>query len=683
MREVSATGAAGMRGAPSPGYSPALDGVRALAVLAVMAFHGGLPSVRGGFLGVDTFFVLSGFLITMLLLRDWQRLGTLPLRAFWARRARRLLPGLLLVVASVVCYAEFFAPAGTYPSLRADALATIFYVANWHFIAAGSNYFVETGAVSPLTHTWSLAVEEQFYIVWPLLVLGLLRLSRRLSSLLAFALLGTVASAVEMSILYRDGDALTRLYYGTDTHAQSLLVGVALAVILAKCARERQPGPGRGWGWAPTTRKSRFVIALLGAAGVLLEAALWWRVSYDNPFLWQGGFLLADVGTAAVLVSVVGLPRGVLARGLAAAPLRYMGRISYGMYLWHFPLFLLFDEARVGTSGYALFAVRLAITVVVATASFFLVEQPIRRGTLVRRWRAWVGTPAAVGAVVALIVLSTPAAGIAAPGVPSSSRAESSPAAARARVVLVVGDSTALTLGIDLSIDAGTHDATVVDKGVLGCGIAEVGEVASQGGAPPSRTAPACNPSSPLRDRWPALWRKWVAQFRPSVVVILAGRWEVYDVLWRGRWTSITHPAFARYVRTQLERAVAIASSHGAHVALLTAPCYSAGTDRVTGAGSSDSPRRLSEYNRIVREVAASDAPATTLVNLNGLVCPHGRYRQTIGGVPVRAPDGVHFPFFSVSHPSTADPDTITEVRQFARWLSTRLWPTLLRGGER
>ena len=646
-----------------------------------MAFHSGLPFIPGGFLGVDAFFVLSGFLITTLLVREWQRLGTIRLRAFWARRARRLLPALLLVVVFVVCWTEFAVPAGTYPTLRSDALATLFYVANWHFIAAGSNYFVQTGAVSPLTHTWSLAVEEQFYIVWPLVVLGVLRLFRRLGPLLVVALVGIVASATEMADLYRHGDNLTRLYYGTDTHAQSLLVGVALAVVLVKSGRRRPPetdAADAGWGWEPTTRKVQALVAALGGAGLLLDAALWWRTSYDSSFLWQGGFLLADIGTAAVLLSAVSLPSGVLARALSTLPLRYVGRISYGMYLWHFPLFLWVDEARTGLPMYPLFGVRLAITLLVATASFVLVEQPIRRGDLVRHWRAWIGTPVAVGGVVAFVVFVTAGTGIAAPAVPTSVGAKGIQSGANSRVVMVVGDSTALTLGIGLSIDAGAYHATVVDKGILGCGVAEVSEVASQNEAQPTRAASACNPASPVSKQWPALWKKWVARYRPSVVAILAGRWEVYDVLWHGKWTNIKHRSFARYVRTQLERAVEIASSRGAHVDLLTAPCYSTGTSLATGPDPSDSPRRLAVYNDIVRGVAAADASKATLVKLNSLVCPGGHYRQVIGGVTVRAPDGVHFPFFSVTNPSAADPDTVAEVRRFGRWLGKNLWPKLL-----
>ncbi len=210
-------------GEPSLTYIPALDGIRALAVLGVMAYHGGIPFLSAGFLGVDTFFVLSGFLITSLLVSEWQRRQTIRLGAFWARRARRLLPALLVVLLFVAFYVEFIASQGTYPDLRLDALSTLFYVANWHFILVGSNYFVQTGPPSLLTHTWSLAIEEQFYLVWPLVVLGVLHFSRSVRVLLGVCVAGALASAAEMALLYHPGMNLTRLYYGTDTHAQCML----------------------------------------------------------------------------------------------------------------------------------------------------------------------------------------------------------------------------------------------------------------------------------------------------------------------------------------------------------------------------------------------------------------------------------------------------------------------------
>ena len=692
------------RGKPNLSYIPALDGIRAFAVLGVMVFHGGLPFLPAGFLGVDTFFVLSGFLITTLLLGEWRERTTIKLRAFWARRARRLLPALLLVVLFVACYAAFVVPKGTYPDLRLDAFSTLFYVANWHFIAVGTNYFVQTGPVSLLTHTWSLAIEEQFYLVWPLVVLGLLKLTKNLRVLLAVCVLGALASAVEMAVLYHPGTDPTRLYYGTDTHAQCLLVGAALAVGLAMIAQRRRlhgtvtvsPQPAGGDpGWAATSHRIRLGLAIAGGVGAVGSAVLWWRVSYTGSFLWRGGFLVAAVSTAAVLACVVCSQQSRLATALSVAPLRFLGRISYGLYLWHFPLFQWIDGERTGLTGYSLFGIRFMVTLAVATASFYLVERPIRHGDFLHRWRAWVATPVAFAGVVAIVVATTAgSAAVAASAVPTAVPPAASakrpisvglpltPAAPPeavlpgSTVVLLVGDSTAVTLGFGLAVDAKRYNATFIDGGIIECGVGQVTEMQTQGMiAPPG---PHCRPSTPLSARWPVLWATWIHKYHPEVVAILFGRWEVSNVEWHGQWTDIRSPAFAAYVKQQLEQAVHIASSHGAHVALLDAPCYNSGEQPNGEPWPSDAPARLAAYNGIVDKVASANPKTTTLVNLNRVVCPAGKFETTIDNLLVRAPDGVHFPWFSFGSPEAADPDTLPIVTRFGSWVGPKLWPEIL-----
>ncbi len=227
-------------------YLPALDGMRACAVLAVMMFHGGIPHMDGGFMGVDAFFVLSGFLITSLLLGEWRQALTIKLGAFWARRARRLLPALLLMLLFVAFFASVIVPKGTYGALRLDALATLLYVSNWHFILVNSNYFNETSASSPLLHTWSLAVEEQFYVIWPLVVLAVMHFTRSLRALFALCCAAAIASALWMHHVYDGGLNTNRAYLGTDTRSQCLFIGCALAVglVLAHAAPARRRA---GW----------------------------------------------------------------------------------------------------------------------------------------------------------------------------------------------------------------------------------------------------------------------------------------------------------------------------------------------------------------------------------------------------------------------------------------------------
>ena len=381
-----------------------------------MAFHGGISWLPAGFLGVDTFFVLSGFLITSLLISEWQHRHTIALGQFWARRARRLLPALLLLLVFVVLYAAFVAPAGTYPGLRLDSLSTLFYVANWHFILTGSNYFDQTSLPSLLTHTWSLAVEEQFYLVWPLVVLGVLKFTGRLWALLTLSAMGAVASAVEMTLLFRHGAGLTRLYYGTDTHGQCMLVGAALASGLAIFARRRHAprGPERGEASAR------------GGPGVGGVERLGPYPAVDSRCGGGGGRRSPLV--AGLLQRLVPLARRVLGGraghggrpalcGLRPAvmagqsPFRQPPALLGPHFLWPLPLALsaLPVDRRAADRAERVRPLRraLRVTVAVATVSFYLVERPIRQGTFFRQWRGWVGAPVAVAAVSITVVLAT------------------------------------------------------------------------------------------------------------------------------------------------------------------------------------------------------------------------------------------------------------------------------------
>ncbi|HVC69206.1 MAG TPA: acyltransferase family protein [Acidimicrobiales bacterium] len=640
---------------PTLAYIPALDGIRGLAMVVIMGYHGGVFFQSGGFYSLDTFFALSGFLITSLLVAEWQRNSSVGLRLFWARRARRLLPGLVVMLLGVSLYAAFLVPAGTYPDLRADGLSSLFYFANWHFIASGSNYFDKTGLASPLLHMWSLAVEEQFYLLWPLVVLGILKAGRSLRVLLVACTAGALASALEMALLYNPSD-VNRLYYGTDTRAQSLLVGSALAVALALWAeRRRRLGAAsltvtaRGWGgdpaWAAATPSGRRVLLSLGLLGVAGSAALWILVSSNDAFAYRGGFLLAALSTALLLVSVVCAQRSVLARGLSLAPVRYLGRISYGMYLWHWPLFLYIDGARTGLTGDALFGLRALATIAVATVSFYAVERPVRQGRFRRGRRPWLVAPAAVAATAAALLASTvvPAVALASNGpakvAPTPARQEQGKAPPLP--VLIVGDSTALTVAIGLDGSAPAYGVSSHDGGILGCGVTSGAEYQLKGVDAPM--ASQCT-GSVSTEQWPQVWRGFIARWHPRVVMILAGRWEVSNRTYRGRWTDILDPLYAAYVKQQLEHGVAVAGSSGAHVVLMTAPCYDSGEQPDGRAWPEDSRQRLSVYNALVRQVAAR-SPNTAVLDFNAMACPGGRYDQYFGSTQVRLADGVHFAF--------------------------------------
>ena len=662
-------------------YVPALDGVRALAVLGVLAFHGGVSWLPGGFLGVDAFFVLSGFLITSLLLGEWRATGRIALGGFWARRARRLLPALFALVVAVVCLAPVVMPAGSYPGLRGDAISTLLYVANWHFVSAGATYFAQAAPPSPLTHTWSLAIEEQFYLLWPVVVLVVLTWTRRLGPLLWVCAAGCVASCVEMALLFGGGASLTRLYYGTDTRAQSLLVGATLAVGLAMLAdrRDATTDPSVAWSpWSPTSRRTRVALGVLGAVGTTGGAAAWVGVQGASAFLYEGGFLLVALSSAAVIASAVCLPEGVLSRVLGAHPLRALGRISYGVYLWHYPLFLWVDAGRTHLHGAALLGLRFLLTVAVSWASFVLLERPVRRGRVLHGRRAWIAAPAGVALVAVVAVVTTlPPSTLPADAAPGPT----APAAPhRAVRVLVIGDSTALTLGVALSEDAARYGIAQRDVAILGCGVVTGRRVRVTGrvesisrpcstsplpaGTPQVKRVPTpfgVDVTVPDGERWSAWYRHWVARDRPQVVVVLAGRWEVVTRLVGGRWTNIGHRAFAAAVARGLRRAVRIATARGAAAVLMTAPCYDAGEQPDGQPWPTDAAARVAAYDRIVRAVAVRSGRRTSVFPLGALVCPGGKFHRRLDGVTVRAADGVHFSLTA------------------GAFLGHRIWPFVLR----
>ena len=349
--------------------------MRALAVIAVVLFHSALGIAPGGFLGVEVFFVISGYIITRALLAERKESGRIALGSFWMRRARRLLPALFLLLFAVAAYTIVFEP-GEAAGLRRDVLAALAYVTNWDLIVAGETYFESWERPSLLRHLWSLAVEEQFYVVWPLLMAGSLALLRNRLTL-ALILGGAAASAIAMAALYEPGSAVTRIYYGTDTRASGLLIGSALAFVWS--ARQSEGGSGL------RALAGMSMLTLVGLAGLVALVGFTFLMGGNSPFLYQGGFALVGVATAALIVAATH-ERSPLARVLGAPVLRWVGLRSYGIYLWHWPVMVLMQPADVPLDGVSLFATQVAITLWLAEASYRWVELPVREGALGRLW---------------------------------------------------------------------------------------------------------------------------------------------------------------------------------------------------------------------------------------------------------------------------------------------------------
>jgi peptidoglycan/LPS O-acetylase OafA/YrhL len=381
-------------------YLPGLDGMRALAVLAVMVYHANNNWLPGGFLGVEVFFVISGYLITLLLIGEHERTGTVSIRNFYLRRARRLLPALYVLLIGLTIYTALFRRE-VLGQLRGDVLAALTYTSNWYQIWVGQGY-TASGDFAPLRHLWSLAVEEQFYLLWPLVMIGLIRRGRRrLPEMAKWLFLAAVLVTVLMAVLYYPGEIGTcevtpdaywhvagrciskteYVYLGTLTRGGGLLLGAAFALVWRPVALMR----------GPMRRKGHLVdvFALAGLAGL---AALTWYLHIitpegtADPWLFRGGFFVCGLATLALIAGVT--HRGAWAGRLLGNPLLlWIGLRSYGIYLFHWPIY----QGIRGVAGRPLtiseFVLALAITAVACEISYRFIEMPVRRRHVGRWWR--------------------------------------------------------------------------------------------------------------------------------------------------------------------------------------------------------------------------------------------------------------------------------------------------------
>jgi peptidoglycan/LPS O-acetylase OafA/YrhL len=636
---------------PGPGpharHLAGLDGIRALAVLGIFAFHAGLSSVPGGFYGVDTFFVLSGYLITSLLLTEWEGTGWIKLERFWGRRARRLFPALLLLLGGIGVVMVVAPRVLATPHMLGDALSTIVYVSNWYSIHGGVNYFAAAAQPSPLLHTWSLAIEEQFYLVWPLIVLAVLTLGtkgrgrrsrlldpvaqrrKRLQVLFLLASSGALASALWMAHLAPDGYT-TRAYYGTDTRAQALLIGAALATgLLLWKSRLETPG----------VRRLAGPLALVGLAGT---GVLWATTNELSVFAFRGGFLVGGLAAGLVVSGAVLAPRGLAVRLLEIPPLPALGRISYGVYLWSWPVLLVMSPSRLHWGTYPLLAGRLGVTVAIAGLSAHFVEGPIRRGALSRR-RSLVAAPAAAAMAVGLVFAGT-LVPVGASSLPPPAKLVTSSVRPLTKV-LVVGDSVAGSLGVGLSRAGAEAGVQVVNEGIPGCSLSMRGPQIKVLYYAVRPTSP-CGPGDP--DPLLAQWQKWVDAYNPDVVAYVA-RGETFDQeeAAGGPEENLGQAGFDSFVEQQYRQAIAVLGSRGATVVLMTTPYYDSGHSPSGAAWPEDDPGRVLSDDRLIRLAAGAPGPtdgqAAYVFDLNGLVSPGDHFDASVDGVTLRCTDGVHF----------------------------------------
>jgi peptidoglycan/LPS O-acetylase OafA/YrhL len=685
------------------GYHGGLDGIRALAIVAVLLYHGGVAWAAGGFLGVEAFFVLSGFLITSLLIAEWGASATIALRAFWARRARRLLPALFCVVAVVGLYEAVASADGSLPGLKGDGIATLLYYGNWHEIAAQSNYFAATGPVSPLQHTWSLAIEEQFYIFWPTSLLAAIWLIRRvlrrrrptdrrvLGTLLALSVTLALASAAEAMILFQSGAGVNRVYYGTDTRAVSLLTGASLAFALAIFRRPDD---------AARTRPSPGGSGLLGWAALLALSAVLVMMHYadgTSPWLYPFGMVGLDVAVAVIVAAVVLRPESAAGRMVSVAPARGLGQISYGVYLWHFPLFLWLTAASTGVSGTPLLVLRLLVTLLVSVASFVLIEQPVRQRKL-PNWLVAALAPAAIGAAcgalfaaaaaaappLASATLPTPPAvdeghqvcpvtltdtrqyglspmspEVAAVTQPKWLVAGDLPWGSHSRVtfhtcppkkVLLIGDSLAFSLGLGQMIEEHGYGVEVANAAILGCSFHTGGEINVSG---TWESPPAACPGALSQ------WRRDEQVFGPQAVIVELGYRDEFDWRAHGNVIHLGQPAFDASVETQMQRYIQVLGANNTPILFLSVP-YANPRPQADGSPSpAGSTARHALINSLLRSAAGQDPSEVRVLNIDRVVSPGNRYQRRVNGNLCRF-DGIHFAIYCSE---LLAPDVLTTVR--------------------
>lgn len=594
---------------PTIPHLPALDGLRGLAVLGVLFFHDGrLP---GGYLGVDLFFVLSGYLITSLLLAEWKATSRIDLAAFWIRRARRLFPALLALLPVVALYAFTLAKPGELLRIRWDGFATLGYVANWRAIFAGRSYWDMFEAPSPLEHTWSLAIEEQFYVFWPLLTVAVLRLfkgSRRAMFAVCLAL-GIVSTSLLVWHGIRIGGT-DRAYLGTDTRGAAILFGAALACFLAEFRSATPATSSRG-------------IDILGFVAVLVLGFSWIRMDGQHRYLYRGGFLATEL---AVLVLIVCATRGtqsVIGRALAFRPLTWVGLISYGVYLWHWPLYVVFSPERMHFSGWPLTMLRLSTTFGISLISYHWLEQPIRKRGL-PFGKPMVVLPVVVGICSGLLFMSTRYIATARTVLQSLPWTAVIPPGTKS--VLVVGDSVAQALGERMRVVQSEKKVMIAERGTPNCSILE-GTLPTLSLANVPHSGGDCD----------AHWEKDAMMLHPDIALVILGGGHFAPVQIGDTWQRPCEAGWTKAYGDELEKDLRKMKPYVGQLWITRIP-YALGIWH-----KPERDGHIDCFNQTIEEVAAR-VKDVRILDLAKHLCPAGSAScmTESGGVPIR-PDGMHF----------------------------------------
>lgn len=637
--------------APVFAYRPHLDGLRAIAVLLVFVFHAAPTALPGGYIGVDVFFVLSGFLITSILLRQFDA-GTARLSDFYRRRLQRLLPAVFVLLVTIVAVESIWGSVIEATTRRRETIATVFYVANWNLVDQADDYFAEGLDPSPLRHMWSLAVEEQFYLVWPILVVVGLRLFKsRLGMFAACVASAASVSAFLMAVRYSPTEA-SRLYYGTDTRVFQPLAGALLAIFIQASTRSDRIG--------------RALIQLRPASSALSVAAMAALIGISLTLDGNGSAYFRGGAIAVTVVSVVlilgtEVPGG-LGTFLSHRWLVGLGAISYGFYLWHWPIILWLappDDAT-WTDRRLINVLQLAATIAVAAASHRLIEQPLR--SLRRPKSSTVFAAAALSMVltvgVAAVLLTPPSQSEAVTGVSAAAAQDRSfeacpdnpqpcvktePPRPDAPTVVLVGDSTSQAYDPALKILAEQYGFRYVQAAVGGCPIGHLLLATGRDGEQHKQSNFVCF------DEIPSIYDEVVSRWDPALIIATSSN-DVSQFVVDGELIPSGTTEHLEQSSRAIESAVDTLTAGGAALTFVeilpggpSVDCLARDEPNTgTCVRPVQSPDRATPYNDIYSELAARRPDVAGVVRLSDVICPNNECPLAIDDVVVRY-DGGHF----------------------------------------
>lgn len=631
---------------------PALDGLRGVFVALVLLYHFGVDQLVGGWVGINHFFVFSGYLIARLLLSERATYGSIDVRAFYRRRAERLLPALFALLSAVLVHALFFAAPGERHQTAGDALASLFFVQNLRLIERGDSYFDMLGDPSPLRHLWTLGVEEQFYVLVPWALMALFFLLRgRWARVLAVVVLVGLSAGWAAWLAHGDAPDFNRLYYGTDTRAQALLAGVAAAFALGRGGDDGKVGP----------RPSLVIVHVLGAVGLVISVAAFVVVDLDSAWLFtRGGLLIFTVGAVLMGIAATDPRQSVVTRWAGWPPLVLLGQMTYGLYLYHWPIRLWLGPHLDGLPLAASVSVLFGVTFVVAFVSFRYLELPVIMGGLRRlfpRLRRREVLPTTLGATAALAIASlvlfaaTPAGtsplggtsggGAAAGGTPSR-LVEGQPVYVEGQpaTVGVFGDSVGHYLSERFPAQA-FPGASVVNVSIEGCDLIDAPITVIPGVDGHNRSA-----CTEMKRSWDSTLKAGDAD---AVVVVLSPLLAMPHEV-DGTQLDLDDRAYRTMITDRLDEMVERAEAAGIEqVAVVNVPCRDIDESSVPAVvqlfGQSH-PDVVAEYknptklNRLIDDWS-EDNPQVDAIDLHGALCGAEPVTEVDGG-PV-FDDFLHF----------------------------------------